>query len=112
MTLVLPVGADDGRLPAGARGIAEAESRARGNNAGPPGGLPAPDSYAGSAAPSITGVSGQPPPIFTRQGVPAGTSTTPMPRQGVRTAFRSPMPLLPHRVMVATVPGTPECRRC
>jgi hypothetical protein len=45
---------------------------------GPRGGLPAPDSYAGSAAPSITGVGGQPPPIFTRQGVPAGTSTTPM----------------------------------
>ena len=43
---------------------------------GPRGGLPAPDSYAGSAAPSITGVCGQPPPIFTRQGVAAATSTT------------------------------------
>jgi len=45
---------------------------------GPRGGLPAPDSYAGSAAPSIAGVCGQPPPIFTRQGVAAATSTTPM----------------------------------
>jgi len=34
----------------------------------PCGRLPAPDSYAGSAAPSITGVGGQPPPIFTRAG--------------------------------------------
>ena len=30
--------------------------------------LPAPDSYAGSAAPSIIGVGGQPSPIFTRAG--------------------------------------------
>ena len=47
-------------------GGSEAESRARGNNAGPLARLPAPDSYAGSAAPSIVG--GQPPPIFTRAG--------------------------------------------
>jgi hypothetical protein len=49
--------------------------------------FPAPDSYAGSAAPSIAGVSGQPPPIFTRQGVATGTSTTPMLCQGFLGSF-------------------------
>ena len=45
---------------------------------GPQEGSQRPDSYAGSAAPSIAGVSGQPPPIFTHQGAAAAASTTPM----------------------------------
>src|SRR6266567_8603468 len=49
-------------------GITEAESRARGNNAGPLGVAPGARLLCGLEAPSITGVSGQPPPIFTRAG--------------------------------------------
>ena len=74
-----------GRLPAGTKGdsrggIACSRQQCR----APGGGSQRPDSYAGSAAPSITGVCGQPPPIFTHQGVAAATSTTPMRCQGLR----------------------------
>src|SRR5262249_36470682 len=68
MTMLLSVRGGQAGCPREPEGTSEAESRARGNNAGPPGGLPTPDSYAGSAAPSITGVGGQPPPIFTPAG--------------------------------------------
>src|SRR5260370_26605465 len=57
------------RLPAGTRGdIRGGIACSRQQCRTPGGGLPAPDSYAGSAAPSIAGVCGQPPPIFTHAG--------------------------------------------
>src|SRR5215510_14898243 len=86
--MVLSMRADSRRLPAGAKGGSEAESRAHRQQCRTPGaGSWRPDSYAGPTAPTITGVSGQPPPIFTPAGRPRRTSTTPMLRQAFGATF-------------------------
>src|SRR6516164_2935416 len=74
---------DSGVLPPGAKRGSEAESRARGNNAGPLGQAPSARLLGGLSGTKHRRLRRAPHPIFTLSGRRRATWTTPMPCQGV-----------------------------